>query len=357
MADLFDKIISIENLFVAWKEFRSGKRHKSDVRIFERNLEENLFSLRESLITGTYQHGIYSSFYINDPKARSIQKAEVVDRVLHHAIYRILYPLFDKSFISDSYSCRLDKGTHNAVNRLEYFARKVSQNYTCPCFALKCDVKKFFASVNHRLLKNIIRKKIEDEDVIWLLNEIISSFPLDSPAGPNRERERERERERSCLRQESLFSRKGIPIGNLTSQLFANIYLNELDVFIKHNLRAKYYVRYCDDFVILSRDRDYLNDLIAKITDFLESKLQLSLHENKIEIRKLHQGIDFLGYVVLPGCKIMRSKTKRRMLRKVDKTNESSYLGLLKHCKGYKLEKKVKVLARLSASHKYRRPD
>jgi len=139
-----------------------------------------------------------------------------------------------------------------------------------------------------------------------------------------------------------LFSRKGIPIGNLTSQLFANIYLNELDKFVKHELKAKYYVRYCDDFVILSQTSADLEDSIPKIQDFLDSKLKLRLHENKITIRKLRQGIDFLGYVTLPNCIVLRTKTRKRMIRKVNSKNLSSYLGLLKHCKGYELSNLVR---------------
>jgi RNA-directed DNA polymerase len=187
MDNLFEKIISLENLFLAWKEFRCGKRGKQDVQLFERNLEDNLFNLHSALRSRAYRHGSYDSFYINDPKSRNIQKAGVRDRVLHHAIYRVLYPIFDRGFIFDSYSCRLEKGTHKAVARLEKFVRKVSKNYSSPCFGLKCDVKKFFASVDHQILKEIIRQKVSDKDVSRLLEEIISSFPLDFRSA-NRER-------------------------------------------------------------------------------------------------------------------------------------------------------------------------
>ena len=156
-----------------------------------------------------------------------------------------------------------------------------------------------------------------------------------------------REREYFCSAQRPLFSRKGIPIGNLTSQLFANVYLNEFDIFIKHQLGIKFYVRYCDDFVILSSNREYLENLIPRIQEFLDARLKLQLHENKISIRKLRQGIDFLGYVILPNCKILRTKTKRRMLRKVDAKNLTSYIGLLKHCKGRTLERKITAVASL----------
>lgn len=232
--DLFSQIISLENLFASWREFRCGKREKQDVQTFERNLEDNLFLLHQQLKNKTYRHGNYSAFYITDPKLRHIHKAEVRDRIVHHAIYRILYPIFDKSFIFDSYSCRLSKGTHRAVKRLEYFVHKVSRNYTQSCFALKCDIKKFFASVDQKILFELIKKKIKDADALWLIKEIIDSFQRESfDYAQDFQRERES---------------KGVPLGNLTSQLFANICLNEFDQFVKHWLKVKYYLRYCDDF-------------------------------------------------------------------------------------------------------------
>ena len=322
--NLFSQIISLDNLFVSWCEFRKGKRKKYDVQLFERNLEDNLFELHTDLKNKTYHHSNYTSFYITDPKQRHIHKAEVRDRIVHHAVYRVLYPIFDKTFIFDSYSCRSKKGTHKAVDRLEYFTRKVSQNYTKPCFALKCDIKKFFDSVDHQPLFNLIKKKIHDKQVLWLISEIISSFRI-----------RERERESKT------YSAIGIPIGNLTSQLFANIYLNEIDQFVKHQLKIKYYLRYCDDFVIIDNSDKALENLIPIIQNFLGSSLKLELHEQKIIIRKLKQGIDFLGYVVLPHYRVLRTKTKRRMLKRINRKNLPSYLGLLKHCSGYKLKEEI----------------
>ena len=186
----------MENLLLSWKEFRAGKRGKIDVQEFERNLEDNLFCLHSELKSRIYQHSDYTSFYITDPKSRHIHKALVRDRIVHHAIYRILYPIFDPLFMNDSYSCRNKKGTHRGVRRLEVFTRIVSNNYIQPCWALKCDIKKFFASVDHRILFSLIKKKIHDKQVLWLILEIISSFrtrPPISPGASSRERERERE--------------------------------------------------------------------------------------------------------------------------------------------------------------------
>lgn len=197
----------MENLFQAWKEFRRGKRKKKDVQLFERNLEDNLFSLHLELKNKTYRHGNYTSFFITDPKSRHIHKACVKDRIVHHAIYRILYPIFDPTFIDDSYSCRLRKGTHRGIKRLEKFTRIVSKNYAKPCWALKCDIKKFFASINHQILLEIVKRKITDSDLIRLFDEIIGSFWIPDQVRNDRqlclfnfdsqiERERERERRR-----------------------------------------------------------------------------------------------------------------------------------------------------------------
>jgi len=327
-------IISIENLFIAWQEFKKGKMRKKDVQEFAFDLEDNLFKLLKELKDKKYQHTNYSAFNISDPKPRKIHKAIVKDRILHHVIFRILYPLFDQHFIFDSYSSRKNKGTHKAVDRLEIFCRKLSRNNKINIFALKLDIKKFFASVDQEILLCLIKKKIEDKSILDLLEIIIRSF-------------------------NSGLKDKGIPLGNVVSQLFANIYLNELDQFVKHNLKIKYYLRYCDDFIILGKDRKDLENLIKRINNFLQEKLKLNLHPDKIIIRKYGQGIDFLGYVVLPRCRVLRTKTKRRMLQKLSQKkmaldnnliskecfeqSRQSYLGVLGHCSGWKIVKKLKT--------------
>lgn len=322
----YDNLISIENLFQAWEEFKKGKRKKLDVQIFERELEDNLFILHEKLKNKKYKHGYYEDFYVNDPKRRHIHKAQVSDRIIHHLLYKYLYEIFDKTFIFNSYSCRLNKGTHKAVLRLEKFTRIVSKNYTIDCWALKCDIKKFFASIDHAILKDLLSKKINNQDILWLLFQVIDSFHSDSGIG------------------------KGIPLGNLTSQVFANIYMNELDQFIKHDLRIKYYIRYADDFFILCENKKVLQELIYPISGFLSDSLGLELHPKKIIIRNLKWGIDFLGYIILPHYVLPRTKTKRRILKKIkekintDSFNQSlaSYLGYLSHANSYNLSKNIK---------------
>jgi len=245
----------------------------------------------------------------------------VRDRVVHHILFRKLYSIFDRAFIFDSYSCRIGKGTHRAVRRLHEFFRKESKNNSRMCWVLKCDVKKFFESIDRDILARLLFVRVKDEGVLWLISAIIKSFP------------------------------KGLPLGNITSQLFANIYLNELDQFIKQTLKVKYYIRYCDDFVILSRDKQHLENLILNIDEFLRNNLGLSLHPAKVTITKYRQGIDFLGYVSFPGYSILRVKTRKRMFRKVlgkiedyksgviSKESFSqtvqSYLGMLSHCNAY----------------------
>ena len=323
---IFEQIISLENLFLAWQEFKCGKRSKSDVQSFEFHLEDNVFSLHHDLRDGTYRHGQYQPFKITDPKLRLINKAAVRDRLLHRAIYRVLYPLWDKTFIFDSYSCRNNKGTHKAFARLVSLIQKISQNYTQPCFALKLDIKKFFDSIDHEILMDLLKERIEDEQLSGLLQNIIDSFEY-SPG-------------------------KGMPLGNLTSQIFANVYLDPLDKFAKHKLKAKYYLRYADDFVFLSDKPDELMGYLVEANRFLKTRLKLNIHPDKIHLRKLKWGIDYVGYVVLPHYSIPRRKTVERISKRVNRllsiNNSStlakslpSYLGYLKHVDAYNLASKL----------------
>jgi len=326
----------MENLLSAWDEFKKGKRGKRDVQEFEFRLEDNLFALHQELKSKRYKHGEYIGFYINDPKKRHIHKATVRDRILHHAIHRKLYPIFNPTFVYTSYSSRKEKGTHRAVIKLAKMLRAVNQTYG-RCFVLKCDIKKFFPTIDHKVLMKITAKTIKDKDALWLIKKIVKSF----------------ESEFTTKR-----DKKGTPIGNLTSQILVNVYMNKMDQFIKEQLKAKYYVRYADDFIIAYHNQDYLFDLKNQIESFLKNKLKLSLHPGKVIIRKYHQGIDFLGYVILPKAIVLRTKTKQRIFRKMKqrvkeykrgKIDEqtlmqsfNSYLGVLSHAKSYKLEQELK---------------
>ena len=281
---------------------------------------DNILSLHNDLISKDYKHGRYEAFKINDPKPRDIHKACVCDRLLHHAIYRKLYPFFDKIFIADSYSCRISKGTHKAINRFRSLAYKVSKNNTKTCWILKCDIKKFFANIDHKILMGVLNKYISDQDILQLLSEVINSFYSIKPG-------------------------IGLPLGNLTSQLFVNIYMNEFDQFVKHRLKVKYYIRYADDFVILSSNKNLLENLTIEIDKFLKNNLKLELHPDKIFIKTLASGVDFLGWVNFSDYRVLRTITKRCMFKKIkqNSANETiaSYFGLLKHGNTRKLRKEI----------------
>ncbi len=327
----FYDVISVKNLFEAWQNFSKNKKSKTEVAKFELNLEENLFNLHQELMAEIWNPKPYIKFSVCDPKLREIHKADIRDMILYQVVYQSLYQIFDLVFIFDSYSSRKTKGTHAGVERFVEFARKVSKNYKTGGYALKCDIRKFFDSINHKILIGFIRKKITDEKLMAIIEKIIYSFEK-SPGN-------------------------GLPLGNVTSQLFSNIYLNELDQFIKHKLKAKYYIRYCDDFVILSDTLEFLDFCLLKIKDFCSKHLLIELHPNKIHIQKLNSGTDFLGYVCLPHRKVLRTKTKNRILKKINKLKIDfndrkidqekleqtmpSYLGMLKHCNGEKIKEQI----------------
>lgn len=303
LISLFVHIASIPNLLRAWREFKKGKLKKKDVSVFELCLEDNIFKLHEDLVSRKFLHGAYQEFYVSDPKRRHIHKAVVRDRVVHQALYRVLYPVFDKHFICDSYSSRKNKGTHLGVERAYKACRKVSRNWNKKAYVLKCDVSKFFDSIDHFVLKTLIEKRVSCMDTLHLIDLLFASF----------------EKEKG----------KGLPLGNVTSQLFSNIYLNELDKFVKHQLKMRYYFRYCDDFIIVSDDENVLMGVVGKIKIFLNENLKLDLHPHKVEIRSVRQGVDFLGYVILPHLVVLRARTKKRIIRKIKTMHEKLQDGLV----------------------------
>ncbi len=297
-------------MLLAWREFAEGKQKKRDVQEFGLRLMDNIFALHNDLVAHIYNHGEYQMFRIADPKPRVIHKATVRDRLVHHAIYRILYPFFDRTFIPDSFSCRLNKGTHRALNRFRAFAYHASNNHTRTLWVLKCDIRKFFASIDQRTLLNILCGYIPDVNVLWLCERVIGSFA-------------------------STASGKGLPLGNLTSQLFANVYMNVFDQFVKHQLHARYYLRYADDFIIMSDNRHTPEKLLLRIDNFLRNTLKLTLHPDKVWIQTYASGVDFLGWVHFPDHRILRTATKQRMFRRIAEHPTdgtfASYFGLLRH--------------------------
>ncbi len=329
LSHTYEDIISVENLLDAWREFIKGKRNKQDVQEFQMSLMDNILALHRDLANRTYCHGGYHAFNISDPKPRIIHKATVRDRLLHHALYRKLYPFFDRVFITDSYSCRVEKGTHRAINRFRAFGRMVSKNNTRACWVLKCDIKKFFASVDHTVLLDILWQYIPDARILGLLWEVISSFSSEKQG-------------------------TGLPLGNLTSQLFANVYMNEFDQFVKHTLKVRYYIRYADDFVVLSDDRAALERILPLIGTFLHEKMNLVLHPDKVFIKTLASGVDFLGWVHFADHRVLRTATKRRMMRTISKKVGKgevvqSYLGMLGHGNAQRIRRDIALLSEKTA--------
>lgn len=296
---------SLDHLFRSWDKFKRGKRKRKDVQCFERYLEDNIFQLHQDLTTFQYQHAPYDQFYVNEPKQRHISKAQVRDRLVHQAIFDILYDFFDKKFIFHSLSSRLEKGTHVGVEQLNVMIKKISRNGTLSCYALKMDIRRFFDTIDHQILKALLQKNIHDEKALLLIDSVIDSFYVTSGVSGN----------------------AGIPLGNVTSQLFANIYLHELDDFVKQTLREKYYLRYCDDFIILSNDASHLKHLIGSVKKFLTEFLRLELHPKKVTITKLSQGIDFIGSVLFEHHILTRTRTKQRMKTRLAESYENYFIG------------------------------
>ncbi len=316
--NLHEKIYSFENLHKAYLKARRNKRYKSEVLEFSNNLEENLITLQNELIYEVYEPSRYREFIIHEPKERLILALPFRDRVIHQAINNIIEPIFEKTFINDSYACRKTKGTLTGVKKMAYYLNKNLANNK-ETFCLKMDVKKYFYSIDHSMLKNLLRRKIRCAKTLRLLDVIIDS--TDDP---------------------------GIPVGNLTSQLFANIYLNHLDHFIKETLRAKHYVRYMDDMIILHKDKKQLWNWLGEIKNFLEDELKLGLN-GKTSVFNIKRGIDFLGYRQFPQGRILRKRVMTKNYKKfkkfisidedVNKIERSlaSLRGLCKHCSAEKV--------------------
>lgn len=324
----FNEFASVGNLHAAWEKFRSGKSDRPDVITFERHLESGLVQLSEELLAGTYAHGDYHKFFVRDPKYREIDKATVRDRIVHQALYSILYPLFDQRFFFDSYSCRINKGTQAAIAKIWQYIRKESENFNREVYVFHGDVDSFFSSVDHNILFRFLTRKIRDWKYLCLCKRIIISYNPEKV--------------------------KGIPLGNLTSQIFANIYMHELDYFVKQKLGVHSYVRYNDDFFVVSTDKNFLTKLSLEIREFLMSKLKLSLPENKIIIRSLSQGIDILGAVAFPYGLVPRKRLRIAALKVAHNAKKkgynsyiakqlSSYIGLLSQTKSFMLKEKLRL--------------
>jgi retron-type reverse transcriptase len=300
--NLWPTLTSFQHLLRASQKARRGKRFRAGVSAFEFHLEPELWKLQQALQEKTYRPGGYRSFYIYEPKKRLISAAPYRDRIVHHALTGILEPIFEPTFIADSYACRKGKGTHAAVDRSQHFARRFR-------YVLKADIRKFFPSMDHEILMHRVARKIKDPDVLWLTKLIINNsnpqeavlewFPGDSLFTPGERR-------------------RGIPIGNQTSQFFSNVYLDTLDHFVKEQLRIKGFVRYVDDFLLFSDDKRELAAAREQIIQLLAG-LRLKLHPRKNTILPVKDGFRFLGYRVFQTHRLLAKNNVWRFLRRVRK--------------------------------------
>lgn len=348
--------LTFEKLFEAYLDCRKHKRNTINALMFEYNLEQNLFRLYEDLVSGEYKIGQSICFIVLYPKPREVWAADFRDRIVHHLIYNEIKDRFYKRFIKDTYSCIPDRGTTNAVKSVRAHAESVTHNYIETAYFLKADLKNFFVSIDKNILYDEIQKFVNEEWVLNLIKQVIFHNPktsvcIKSPAY----------KFDFLPKYKSLWhtqSDKGLPIGNLTSQFFSNVYLNVLDQYVKHYLKCKYYCRYVDDFVIMHKSPQYLNDVHKDLTVFLKERLNLELHQNKKLINKVDKGIDFVGFVVKPYRINLRQKTIKRIFKIIreQKLNEhwfyegeletfcstiNSYLGMLRNTNGYRLRKEI----------------
>jgi len=323
----FYEKLTFEKMYEAYLRARLNKGIRYEVMKFEDNLEVNLVNLILEIRSGTYNIGEYRVFKVYEPKERIIKSLPFRDRVVHQwYVYEFIIPYIVPKFIYDSYACLHGKGTHTAVKRLEYFIKENHRKYG-KFYIVKMDIKKFFYSINPNILLSILKKHITDKALLSLTKKLI--FDENDEVG--------------------------IPIGNYTSQYFANIYLNELDIFVKHKLKVKYYLRYMDDFVLIVQDKKEAISKFLKITNFLKEKLDLDIN-HKSKYYPSDMGVDFCGYRVFYTHKLIRNRSKRKIrsnIKKWKRLNKKGKLNLqnlessfqswkahIKHANSYNLEKK-----------------
>lgn len=309
--NLYSDIYNIGNLILAWRKARKGKTLKDYVKEFEKDTLGNLLKLQEELKNQTYSPQPLRTFILRDPKTRRISKSAFRDRIIHHALVRIIEPIFEKIFIYDSCANRKGKGNLFALKRFDKFKQKVTKNNNRTAFCLKADIKHYFQEVKHKVLLKIISRRISDDKVLWLIKRILENGQAKEGIG--------------------------MPLGNLTSQFFANVYLNELDYFVKQKLKAKYYIRYVDDFVILNNCKEQLELWEEEIDRFLREKLKLELHPEKSKVISLSRGIDFVGFRNFWHHTLLRKRNIKNMLFVVRKykNREISKKELLESFQGW----------------------
>lgn len=369
--DIPQSKLSLEEIFNAYFACRKNKRYTLNALAFEIDYENNLVQLCDEINNGTYQIGRSIAFIVDKPVKREIFAADFRDRVVHHLIIGKLNHLFEKQFINDSYSCRVGKGTHFGIQRIDKFIRQCSLNYTKNCYILKLDLQGFFMSINKNILfaklEQFIKEKYQAPDkelIIKLSKQVILNDPTKNCIIKGYKSDWD-----NLPQTKSLFHSKpncGLPIGNLTSQVFANFYMDSFDHFVKHDLKIRYYGRYVDDFVIVYENKEYLKKLIPKLSEYLQTELQVTIHPKKIYLQHYSKGVKFLGTVIKPNRIYIANRTKGNFYNAIEKQNKivldhkptkeekaaflssmNSYLGIMKHYKSYNLRKKM-IFNRLS---------
>jgi retron-type reverse transcriptase len=358
---MYDKICSFENLLRSYKLARKSNRYKKRICQFDFFLESNLLKIQEELINETFITRPYNHFVVTDPKIRQIAAPEFRDRVVQHALVDVIEPLFENGFIYDSYACRKNKGTTFALKRIQKFLKASHSFYGKDeeIYFLKCDIRKFFPSISWDILLSFVRKKIKCPKTLRLIEKIVTTHQVyrkisDKPKTQLSLFDNPDNFEEVV----SVEKRKGLPIGNLTSQLFANVYLNELDNFAKHTLKERWYGRYMDDFLIISNDKKHLLSVKEEINKFLNEKLKLTLHPNKSFVQNTKNGISFVGYrifydyVLIRGSTLIHFRKKHKKRLKQFKTgritkeelrqSELSFKGHMKHANTWNLQKMLR---------------
>jgi len=355
------------DLFQAYFDARKNKRNTINALAFEKYLEANLFALTNEIIERKYTPKPSICFIVDKPVKREIFAADFRDRVIHHFIYNYISPIFEKTFINDSYSCRKGKGTHYGIKRIDHFIRSCSHNFSKDCYILKLDIKGYFMAMDKTLLFDKVRNELmgnknkvdfDLELVLYLIEKTIYNDPKVNCIIKGK-----KDDWNGLPPTKSLFHAQnncGLPIGNLTSQLFGNIYMNEFDHWVKKELGIRYYGRYVDDFVLIHENKDYLQSMIPKLSAFLLSNLKLTLHPDKIYLQHHLKGVKYLGAVIKPNRIYIANRTKGNFYNAIEKQNQiardhkptkeeqsafqssmNSYLGIMKHYKTYKLRKQM----------------
>lgn len=339
--------LSVSEVFQAYYDCRKAKRNTWNALEFEQNLERNLMDLYYELVSGEYKPGRSIMFVITKPKAREVWAANFRDRVVHHILYNRYSDHFYKRFIYDSYACIPEKGTLRAANRLQHFIRSASKNHTQSIWFLKADVANFFVSINKTVLDQLLARHITDPWWMKLTRIILHKDPKENVfIKSNKTLLAKVPTHKSLLNAPDGF---GLPIGNLSSQFFANVYLDELDQYAKHTLKLKHYVRYVDDIVVLDSDGSRLNAVYEKLSAFAENMLGVSFHPRKKEINRMEVGVNFVGYIIRPWCKYVRRSTINNMYKRTElhldfeplRATVNSYFGMLRHANAYKERKRA----------------